>query len=265
MIPRPVNTNAKLCASQFSNVAKRVLVLVHGWGAGASVWKPLAAELEPWRSVAMPNLPGYGAAPVCTPYTLEEIVGSLARRAPPRCDVVGWSLGALVALAWAQRAPQQVTRLGLIAATPCFAQRADWRHATAPAVLARFAEGLSADSAGALWRFISLETQGDVKARQVARQLREAHAARDGPAAEALAAGLRLLLETDMRGALASIPQPALVIHGDRDGIAPLAAGKHLSRCLPNARLLVVPGAAHAPFLSQTRTVAAALLEFLND
>lgn len=247
------------------DVATRGLVLVHGWGSGASVWKALAAELEPWCAVAMPDLPGYGAAPVCTPYTLEEIAGGLARNAPQRCDVVGWSLGALVALAWAQRSPQQVMRLGLIAATPCFAQRADWQHAAAPAVLARFSGELAADQAGTLKRFISLEAQGDAKAKQVARQLREACAARNGPDPEALAAGLRLLLATDMRGALASIAQPALVIHGDRDGVAPLAAGEHLSRGLPNARLLVLPGAAHAPFISQARTVAAALREFLGD
>jgi pimeloyl-[acyl-carrier protein] methyl ester esterase len=246
------------------NVATRDVVLVHGWGAGASVWKALVPELEPWRSVEMPDLPGYGAAPVCTPYTLEEIAAGLARSAPRQCDVVGWSLGALVALAWAQRAPQQVRRLGLIAATPCFAQRADWQHATAPAVLARFSGKLAADRAGTLRRFFSLEAHGDVKARLVARQLREAHAARDGPAPEALAAGLRLLLETDMRGALASISQPALLIHGDRDGVAPLGAGEHLRRCLPNARLLVLPGAGHAPFISQARTVAAALLDFFD-
>lgn len=244
--------------------ATRDVVLVHGWGSGASVWNGLAAELKPRRLVDMPDLPGYGAAPMCIPYTLEAIVGDLARSAPRRCDVVGWSLGALVALAWAQRAPQQVMRLGLIAATPCFVRRVDWTHAAAPAVLARFSEGLAADSARTLRRFISLEAQGDARAQQVVRQLREALAARDGPAPEALAAGLRLLLETDMRGALGSVPQPALVIHGDRDGITPLAAGEHLSRCLPNARLRVVPGASHAPFLSQPRTVVAALLEFLD-
>lgn len=240
-------------------------MLLHGWGSGAAVWKDLASELEPRRPVQMPDLPGYGAAPVCAPYTLEGIAAELARSAPQRCDVVGWSLGAQVALAWAQRAPRQVMRLGLIAATPCFVQRADWQHAVAPEALARFSEGLAADRAATLRRFISLEAQGDTRAKQVARQLREAHAARDGPAREALAAGLRILLETDMRAALGSILQPALVIHGDRDRVAPLTAGEHLSRCLANARLLVLPGAAHAPFISQARTVAAALQGFLGE
>ena len=246
------------------NVGMGDVVLVHGWGAGAGVWKALVAELAPWRALETPDLPGYGAAPMCTPYTLDAIAAELARSAPPRCGVVGWSLGALVALAWARQAPQQVMRLGLISATPCFAQRADWPHATAPGVLARFSEELAADRAGTLRRFISLEAQGDARAKQVARQLREAHAARDGAAPAALAAGLRLLRDTDMRGALASISQPALVIHGDRDHVAPLAAGEHLSRGLPNARLLVLPGAAHAPFLSQARTVAAALRKYLD-
>lgn len=246
---------------------KKVLdvVLLHGWGSGAAVWNDLASELAPRRSVHLPDLPGYGAAPVCAPYTPERIVAGLARGAPRRCDVVGWSLGAQVALAWAQRVPRQVMRLALIAATPCFTQRADWQHAIAPQTLARFADGLAANRAGMLRRFISLEAQGDAKAKQVARRLREAHAASDGPVPEALAAGLRILFETDLRGALGSILQPVLVIHGDRDSVAPVAAGEYLSRCLPNARLLVLPGAGHAPFISQPRKVAAALQEFLDE
>jgi pimeloyl-[acyl-carrier protein] methyl ester esterase len=243
----------------------RDVVFLHGWGSGAAVWREMAAYLAPRRVPHAPDLPGYGSAAACAPYTLEGIAAALARSAPARCHVVGWSLGGQVALAWARSAPQQVARIALIAATPCFAQRAGWPHAITAEALAGFSRGLAAERASTLRRFMSLQAQGDEKARQVARQLRAAHAVCDGPAQEALAGGLRILSETDLRDALGAIRQPVLVVHGDRDSLVPLEAGEYLSRRLLNARLLVLRGAGHAPFLSKPEETSAALLEFFNE
>ncbi|MGH9576962.1 MAG: alpha/beta fold hydrolase, partial [Terriglobales bacterium] len=149
----------------------RDVVFLHGWGSGAAVWQDMAAQLTPRRLAHAPDLPGYGAAPACAPYTLDVIAAVVARAAPPRCQVIGWSLGGQVALAWAKSAPQQVVRLALIAATPCFTQRTDWPHAVTAEALDGFMKGIAADRAGMLRRFISLQAQGDGKAKQVARQL----------------------------------------------------------------------------------------------
>jgi pimeloyl-[acyl-carrier protein] methyl ester esterase len=225
----------------------------------------MAAQFAPRDVAHAVDLPGYGAAPTCAPYTLEGIAAAVARSAPKRCHVVGWSLGGQVALAWARSAPQQVARIALIAATPCFAQRAGWPHAITAEALAGFSRGLAAERAGTLRRFMSLQAQGDEKARQVARRLRTAHAVCDGRAQEALEGGLRILSETDMRDALGSIRQPVLVVHGDRDSLVPLEAGEYLSRRLFDARFLVLRGAAHAPFLSKPEETSAALLEFFDE
>jgi len=243
----------------------RDVVFLHGWGSGAAVWREMAAHLAPSRVAHAPDLPGYGTAAACAPYTLAGIAAAVARSAPKRCHVVGWSLGGQVALAWARSAPQQVARIVLIAATPCFARRAGWPHAITARALAGFSKGLATERAGTLRRFVSLQAQGDEKARQVARQLRAAHAARDRPAPEALEGGLRILSETDMRDALGSIRQPVLVVHGDRDSLVPLAAGEYLSRRLFDARFLVLRGAGHAPFLSKPEETSAALRKFLDE
>ena len=68
--------------------------------------------------------------------------------------------------------------------------------------------------------------------------------------AAALREGLRLLKEEDRRAALAGIAIPALLIHGERDRITPVAAARFMASSLPQARLELVPGAGHAPFLS---------------
>ena len=66
------------------------VVLLHGWGSSARVWDELATRLGPRLRVHAPDLPGYGAAPLCTPYTLETLVDAVARSAPRRCAVAGW-------------------------------------------------------------------------------------------------------------------------------------------------------------------------------
>lgn len=233
----------------------RDVVLLHGWGSGAPVWNGLQERIGPGRRVSAPDLPGYGASALCAPCTAESMAAAIARGAPPRCDVVGWSLGGLVALAWALAAPQQVRRLALIATTPSFLQRPGWPDGMADDTFSGFEAGLSAMPADALRRFALLQSQDDERAKSVARQLRDVAA----PGTAALKAGLSVLRSTDLRDRLQLVRAPTLVLHGERDRLVPAAAGERLSRLLPAARYLAIPGAAHAPFLSNPGAVAAAL------
>ncbi len=243
----------------------RDLVLLHGWGMHAGIWDGFARELSPHFRVHAVDLPGYGASPACDPCTLEQMATALAQRMPQRCLVCGWSLGGQVALTWAAVAPQQVTRLALIAATPCFARRADWPHAVEATVLQDFAGALAQDYAGTLKRFLLLQAQGDEHAKQVALQLRQSLFARGEPDFRVLRQGLEILLNADLRDRLATVEQPTLVLHGERDMLTPLAAGEYLSRSLPRARLVRLRGAAHAPFVSDSTGVSAHLKRFFDE
>jgi len=150
----------------------RDIVLLHGWASHASVFRTLARALEKHARVTVMALPGYSDSAACAPYTLERIADVLANAAPKTCSVVGWSLGAQVALTWARRAPWQVQRLALIAATPCFVQRSDWHHGVTPLVMRQFTSQLERDAAALLRRFVALQAQGDKQAVRVAHKLR---------------------------------------------------------------------------------------------
>ena len=232
----------------------RDVVLLHGWASGASVWNALRGRLLGLRMSA-PDLPGYGSSPLCTPCTAEILANAVARSAPRRCDVVGWSLGGLVALAWALSAPDQVRRLALIATTPSFLQRSGWPEGMAEDTFAGFETAVANDPAGALQRFALLQSQDDVQAKAVTRELRNLPT----PGATALAAGLGVLRSTDLRSRLHAVRAPTLVLQGERDRVVPAAAGERLSRLLPSAHYCTIRGAAHAPFLSDPAAVAAAL------
>lgn len=236
------------------------LVLLHGWGLQRGVWDALLPHLMGVRTHAL-DLPGHGAAAMVAPYTPDALAESLLARAPATPSAwLGWSLGGLVALAAARAAPDRVDKLVLVATTPKFVQAQDWPCAMPVAQLQQFAAGLADDYAGTVLRFLSLQVSAEE--RPTLRALR-ATATRTPPQSAALIAGLQLLAETDLRAALAPIAQPVLIVQGTRDKLTAPAAAEFLAARLPNARLRLIDGAGHAPFLSHPALFADIVNEFL--
>ncbi len=240
------------------------VVFLHGWGHGPAVWNDVIAQIGTRRAAHAPDLAAFSCHMPGSPDTLVTLAAELARHAPPHCVVAGWSLGGQVALQWALAAPHQVSALVLIGTSPCFVERPDWPCGMARSVFEDFSRAVDTDGAGALRRFAQLCAQHDDDARSVARKLR--HVAADQPASHArvLAAGLAILREADLRPRLADVAQPALVLHGERDALVPMAAASRLAGALPRATLAAIDGAGHAPLLSRTSHVANTVLAFLD-
>jgi pimeloyl-[acyl-carrier protein] methyl ester esterase len=240
------------------------LVLLHGWGMTPAVFDALAACLKPHYDVRVLPLPGYGNAPACEPYTLRNVAAHLAAVAPEHCVVAGWSLGGQVALEWARQAPKQLRALALVATTPSFVQREGWTAAIEAQVLRSFAVELERNRAATLMRFASAQAQGDEALKILLRALRGVVASETYASTHVLEQGLNVLLETDLRSALENVAQPVLVVHGERDALTPPAAGEYLASGVQRGRLCVVPGAAHAPFVTHASTIACAMQEFFG-
>jgi pimeloyl-[acyl-carrier protein] methyl ester esterase len=79
-----------------------------------------------------------------------------------------------------------------------------------------------------------------------------------------LQAGLDILLETDLRAQIGNLTNPTLVMHGDYDKLAPVAAGRWLAQQIPSARLEICQGASHAPFLSHPSWFVEVMKDFLG-
>ena len=231
----------------------RPLLMLHGWGMHAGVWDDCAGPLAARFRVIRPDLPGHGlSAPQGPSCGLAE----LARACLPLLEedslVLGWSLGGLVALELARLAPEGVAGLVLVGATPRFAAGADWPHGMAPALLAAFRTQLAEDAPRTLQRFLALQVRGDEAGRGLLRRLQAIAAQAPSPDPAALASGLAILEESDLRPALAEINCPALLIHGEADALVPVAAAEHLATTLPRARLHRLAHTGHAPFLSRS-------------
>jgi pimeloyl-[acyl-carrier protein] methyl ester esterase len=239
------------------------VVFLSGWAARESVFDAVREHLPTTHVAIASELPGYDEAP-SEPYTLDALAAAVAAGAPARCTVVGWSLGGLIALTWARARPAQVERLILIATTPCFVRRAGWTCAMDPAAFDAFAASLVRDCTATLERFAALQALGESDVQRVTRDLRRALVPCGASAVTALARGLDVLRRADLRGSLEGVRQPALLVHGTRDHVVPISAAEHLAAALPHARLERIDAAAHAPFVSQPRRVAHAIVELID-
>ena len=190
----------------------------------------------------------------------DDLRARLAHVRPAERIAIGWSLGAQVAIERA-RVQRDIDRLVLIAATPCFVQREDWAHGVDAGTFRGFVSSLARDIDGTLDRFVSLQARGDTNAKHVMRALRQAKSCDD---VGRLEDGLRDLLRTDLRPTLAGLACPALVIHGEHDTLVPRAAAEYLAHELPQAKLEIIGGGAHAPFVSHPERVASAVADFID-
>lgn len=241
------------------------LALLHGWGMHGGVWDGVRDALAQRFRLHIVDLPGYGTSPTSEPYTLEHLACAVTAALPEKIRVCGWSLGGQVALEMALLFPDQIKRLVLTASTPCFTVREGWPWAVPHEVLREFAATLETDYEGTLKRFLALQVRGGDEMKIVLKRLRDILFTRGRPDVQTLRAGLKILLESDLRDRAAMIKTPTLLLHGGRDLLTPAGAAHWLAEQMPEAHLEVLPGTAHAPFLSHPVEFTEIVTGFLND
>ena len=240
------------------------LVMLHGWGMHGGIWRELAAQLAQEFEVHNVDLPGHGASSA-TPFTLDAVVDRLAAQFSQPVMLLGWSLGGILAQHWALRAPQQISKLVLVASTPCFTEREDWLFGMGSATLQQFAAELEQNHAATLRRFLALQVRGSEHERELLTRMREQLFSRGEPDLAALRGGLEILRDADLRAQAATIAQPTLLIAGERDKLTPPEASYYLAQVMPQAQVAEILGAAHAPFLSHPAMFTEHLKRFLHE
>jgi pimeloyl-[acyl-carrier protein] methyl ester esterase len=238
------------------------LVLLHGWGMNLRVFDRLRAALADEHRVLAIDLPGHGRSPWPAHGAPQPWLSSLAAVLPRGATLIGWSLGGQLALQLASQPSLAVRRLVLIASSARFMQAPDWPHALSAAALQAFAVQLERDPQRTLSDFLELQVRGSADADAVGATLRQTLQQHGAPAPEALRVGLALLERSDLRELAREIDIPTLLIAGQYDRVTPPQAATALAQLMPQAQLLQIPRAGHAPFLSHPNQVSDALLEF---
>lgn len=216
------------------------VVLVHGFQAGADLWYPhtLPAIAERCHVYAL-DLPGFGGSGELSEYTGERygtfLNAFLDRLGLDRIQLVGHSMGGMVAVATASQRPDRVERLVLIDSAGLPRSGPQW---TAPIIM-------MADRStfhGALYpRVLRLALQS-----------------------RAMRPCLRMMREDSVYPLLDTLTMPTLVVWGSRDRVIPLEHATLFARNIPRARLTIMRGCGHMPFYQKPALFNKILFGFLK-
>lgn len=245
------------------------VVLLHGLGASASFWRPVAESVRTDLRVVAPDLLGFGRSPWPRDarYTPREHLDSLERSleksiAGQAVVLGGHSLGAILALAWAARRPRMFTSL-VLTGLPVFRSAAVARsHIVSLSPLARIAIGhprLGAALTAVMcrtrpfWQGVAPLLGGGFPA-DVARDWVLHDWRSYGGTLERCIFGVRLDRMADRVGGQGISVR---VLHGDADREAPIGAVRMLTQRL-GWHLTVIEGGGH--FLPITHPAACAEL-----
>lgn len=232
------------------------LVLVHGWAMHSGVWRQFARQLaaDGYQLICV-DLPGHGRSGSVLPYTLENIAAALLDAMPvAEFSLLGWSLGATVALEMCKQQPQRIRQLFILSGNPCFVQRADWPGVQG-AVLEAFMAQLQNNPAQTLSRFLALQVNLSPQTKPVLAQLKAAMQECVMPEVVVLQAGLQILADSDLRPQLAGLSCPVQLVVGDRDGLVPLASAEAIAALQPAAGVQVIAGGGHVLFLTHPQAL----------
>jgi 3-oxoadipate enol-lactonase len=222
---------------------------------------PLAARIAGERRLILVNLPGFGRSPAAGPAlgdyadAVAAMFGELAL--PPGTDVLGNGLGGFVALALAIRHGARFRRMVLVGSAIAFPEAA---RATFRALAERVErDGMAAVVDAAMRRMFP---EPFIAAHPEIVAGREAAFRRIDPAV--FAAACRALAALDLRGELAAIRNPTLLVVGAEDEATPPGLGRALAERLAHARLIEMPGLGHCPHIQDPDVFVASVAPFLG-
>lgn len=241
------------------------LVYVSGWLTHLELSWAMPPErgffeaLATGRTLLRYDRPGCGlSGPAAEPQSMALELATLSAvieaAGAERFDLFGISFGAPVAASWAAAHPQDVTRLLL------YGGWVRGRDVASPQVQ-QHVLGLIGEHWG-----LGSDVLTDIFAPDADAATRTAFIRyqREAASAETVRDMLALSYHVDISDVLSRIETPTLVIHRDRDRAAPLRQGTVLAERISGARLAVLPGRAHLPYIGDADAIVRVVRDFLG-
>lgn len=243
------------------------VLLINGLGCNAAEWGQAfpAALARDFRVVLMDNR-GIGASKsLVAKWSMEDMANDalavLDAVGVARAHVVGTSMGGMIAQTIALEHPERVERLVLLCT-----------HAGGPKVVpptsaaaALFAPAPGMTAADLMRRTLRtitsprfVEAHPDMIEHMVSLRMKTPTPGR------VFIAQLEALLASDRAERVAKIACPTLVLHGVDDALIPPDNGRFLAAHIPGAKLCLLEGVGHMPYVEKPEETAEAVLAFLR-
>lgn len=236
-----------------------VLVLSNSLGTNLAMWEPQMAALANEFRILRYDTRGHGRSSVSLgPYTIDQladdVIDLLNELGIRQVDFCGLSMGGMIGMSLAMKAPQRLRKLALCNTAPKIASADIWNtriatvrqggmNAVVDGVLQRwFTPGFRATSPPAI-----ASTRQMLLATQV----------------EGYAACCAAIRDMDARDSIASVRLPTLVVAGSGDPVTPPADCRHMAEQISGARYVELP-AAHLSNVEAADAFTITLTKFLK-
>ena len=241
------------------------VLMITGFSAGMDDWAPYFVDglAKHFRVVVFDNA-GIGQtvalpAPLSVPEMAAQTSALISTLGLGRCDVLGWSMGGLIAQSLAVTHPHQVHRL-VLAAT----QAGTGNAAPVPATAMT---ALDSGNPAAVLSVLFPADQSAATQRYLTAILTYPHRYTSSPAvrAEQQTAIAQWFAGDERSGRdVGEIRAPTLIADGTEDALNPMSNDRMLARLIHGARLSLYPGAGHAFLFQDSRVFVSELSSFLG-
>jgi pimeloyl-ACP methyl ester carboxylesterase len=261
----PLPNAESLAYVSMGDPAGPAVVLIHGYTDSARDWVPLVPYLSSGLRLILVDIRGHGRSgkPECCytrldfAYDIKLLLDVLGVR---QADIVGHSLGSIIAQTFAEYWPERTRRVILIASSGGAKAGAPPRKPAYDyaAQIRQLKEPIDPDSPFMIEWWSS---PTPVDADFIRRQRRDAAAI---PLRVWLAVLDQGLVDSDLQRTLPKLTAPTLLIWGSADPIMEEGERQSLREALPHAQVKIFQGLGHNPFWEDPRHCAEVINAFLT-
>ncbi len=245
-----------------------VLLFIHGWAMSGQVWRFQREELAVDHRVITLDLRGHGGSslPAKGP-TLDDLSADIATILEQlelnRVTLVAWSMGVQATLGAFPAIRERLASLILVGGTPRFTAGDGFPHALPPEEVRGMGLRLKRQYGRTMEEFFhGMFAAGEVDEEQYRRIVRETVKGGELPDPRVALRSLDALATADLRDTLPLVDRPTLLIHGLEDRICLPEASRFMAERIEGARLALLPGVGHAPFLSRPEQLNGLIRQF---
>ncbi len=247
------------------------VVLVHGWCMSSAVWKYQFDGLAPSMRLLAPDLRGHGlSGGISGGLNFNNFAEDLADLFDAldltKVLLVGWSMGAQIAIQSCAALSDRLAGMVLVSATPSFTASIDFPYGLASNEASGMRLKVQRNTQRALDGFYTrLFVEGELESHRYAAEIKQLLSSIPSPDTAAVLDALDALARTDMRHLLAMISVPTLILNGGQDRICLPQASSYLKEHIPYAEQTVFPDSGHVPFLTQSGQFNAEITRFARS
>jgi len=190
------------------------LVLLHGWAFNSDIFQSLIDKYKTSYRITVIDLPGHGRSNDVDG-NIESWCNELIKLIPEQSILLGWSLGGLLSTYIASQI--EISKLILVAASPCLINNENWHYGINIEVFNQFAINLKNDSTKSLKRFVSLQSKDKSQLQELYKSIQKYPASNN-----ALNNGLEIIINSDLRDIYKDIAVPKTTILGSLDTLVPV-------------------------------------------